>query len=265
MYKGKRVMKKEFDCFKLLIFSATLFTITYMMAVIVQAFTEPPQPFTEVIEETKPKYEYIIDEIDNIEIIETTTSCIEIIEEENTPIEYTIQQGDTPWEIAKKFYSNGNFYPYLMKTNNITNFKIGDKLIIENIDKDEKENILKECLEERYKIEDISIKTTIKNSTSKPNGELTYLGDFKITGYDPWCKHCCSRADGITASGTLCAAGRTIATDRKYPFGTKMYIEGLGTFTVEDRGVEGNHIDVVALSHEEAYKITRNAKVYLVS
>jgi 3D (Asp-Asp-Asp) domain-containing protein len=42
----------------------------------------------------------------------------------------------------------------------------------------------------------------------------------------------------------------TVASD--LPFGTILYIDGLGTFEVQDRGVGGAWIDVFVGSHEEA-------------
>lgn len=52
---------------------------------------------------------------------------------------------------------------------------------------------------------------------------------------------------GITASGTRVKQGRTIAADTRYlPFGTKVYIEGMGVYTVEDVGgdIKGKRIDI---------------------
>jgi hypothetical protein len=45
-------------------------------------------------------------------------------------------------------------------------------------------------------------------------------------------------------------------------FGTKIYIEGLGTFTVEDRGVGPGVIDVTCATHEDCYAITGQYEAY---
>lgn len=88
---------------------------------------------------------------------------------------------------------------------------------------------------------------------NRKKAKVKYVGSFKITGYCS-CSSCCGKSNGITASGTKATAGRTIAADTsKYPFGTKMVIDG-HTYTVEDRGgaINGNRIDMFFSSHSEA-------------
>lgn len=93
----------------------------------------------------------------------------------------------------------------------------------------------------------------------KPATKFESLGDFTVTWYCA-CEKCCGKlpdnpAYGITASGTNVTAGRTAAADWDVlPVGTKIYIEGIGTRTIEDKGgaIIGNHIDVYTESHEEA-------------
>lgn len=94
--------------------------------------------------------------------------------------------------------------------------------------------------------------------------ELEYLGEYKITGYDPYCTHCCARADGITASGVTVTEGYTVAMCKDFPFGTKIYIERLGTFEVQDRGVGEGKVDIALGSHEECYKVTGEYKVWII-
>ena len=93
--------------------------------------------------------------------------------------------------------------------------------------------------------------------------ELRSIGTYKITGYDPYCSHCCGKSNGITASGTQAAAGRTIAMSG-VPFGTKVYIEGLGYYIVEDRGVKKGIIDVACSGHSACYAITGKYNVFIV-
>ena len=94
---------------------------------------------------------------------------------------------------------------------------------------------------------------------------MRYLGQFKITGYDT-CSRCCGKTDGITASGTQATVGRTCAASKDLPFGTRLYIEGIGERIVEDRGggVNGNHIDVLVADHPAAYAITGTYAVYVI-
>lgn len=93
---------------------------------------------------------------------------------------------------------------------------------------------------------------------------MTYVGRFHVTGYDT-CAQCCGTADGITASGTTATVGRTIATGREFPFGTILYIDGIGERVVEDRGVKNGVIDVLCENHAECYAITGTYDIYEVS
>ena len=85
----------------------------------------------------------------------------------------------------------------------------------------------------------------------------TYLGSYYITGYDI-CEKCCGKTDGITASGAVATVGRTVAAPKDIPFGTTLYIEGIGERVVEDRGgaIKGNHLDVLCEDHPACYAVT---------
>lgn len=91
----------------------------------------------------------------------------------------------------------------------------------------------------------------------------TYLGTFTTTGY---C-NCvdCSSGHNLTASGTVPNANHTIAADpSRFPFGTKLMINGT-IYTVEDRGVYGDRIDIYYSDHESAWGHgLKQAEVYLL-
>ena len=119
--------------------------------------------------------------------------------------------------------------------------------------------------------ENEKLKTQIVESGSSEVVEetKTYLGDFTITYY---CtenySHICG-GGGTTAFGTQVTPYQTAAVDTSViPFGTKLYIEGVGYRIAEDRGgaVKGNKIDLAVTTHEEALNlgIDRNVKVYIV-
>ena len=76
---------------------------------------------------------------------------------------------------------------------------------------------------------------------------------FKVTGYCP-CIQCCGKTDGITASGVKATANHTIAAPSKYAFGTRIRLDGYGTFVVEDRGgaIKDNRLDRFFNTHQEA-------------
>jgi 3D (Asp-Asp-Asp) domain-containing protein len=69
----------------------------------------------------------------------------------------------------------------------------------------------------------------------------------------------CGWNTGITASGVVVEENRTIACPPKYPFGTKVKIEGYGTYTCEDRGgaIKGNHFDIYMETKSEAFAFGR--------
>lgn len=68
---------------------------------------------------------------------------------------------------------------------------------------------------------------------------------------------CCGSLDGITASGTHAEVGRTVACNT-LPFGTVVWIDGIGERVVEDRGgMRGNVIDVLCHDHAECAAITQ--------
>jgi 3D (Asp-Asp-Asp) domain-containing protein len=92
------------------------------------------------------------------------------------------------------------------------------------------------------------------------------LGRHKITGYDPWCVHCRGEwpVMGITASGRMAVVGRTVAMYGGIPFGTEVYISGLGYFIVDDRGVGKGAVDVAVNNHADAYALTSRRDVYII-
>ena len=83
---------------------------------------------------------------------------------------------------------------------------------------------------------------------------LKSLGTFKLTAYCA-CKKCCGKSNGITASGARAVEGVTVAADKRFPFGTKLIIDG-HEYTVQDRGgaIKSNRIDIYFTSHKSALK-----------
>lgn len=101
------------------------------------------------------------------------------------------------------------------------------------------------------KIVQVQNNVTSRTTSSRTNSAGATL--YKVTAYCP-CSKCCGKyASGYTASGTKATAGRTIATDGKFAFGTKLSINGT-TYIVEDRGgaIKGNKIDLYFDTHAEA-------------
>ena len=79
------------------------------------------------------------------------------------------------------------------------------------------------------------------------------LGEFKLTGYCA-CEYCCGKTDGITATGTVATAGRTIAVDPSViPYGSIIKINGR-EYVAEDCGgaIKNNKIDIFFNTHNDA-------------
>lgn len=85
------------------------------------------------------------------------------------------------------------------------------------------------------------------------NNKVAYVGKFLITYYCA-CEQCCGNNNGITASGAKVQEGVTVAADTsQLPFGTKIYINGIGWRIVQDKGsaIQGNKLDVYIPSHND--------------
>lgn len=88
---------------------------------------------------------------------------------------------------------------------------------------------------------------------------------YVITAYCS-CASCCGKTDGITASGVKAVEGITVAMNKSIPFGTKIYIDGVGERIVQDRGgsIKGNRIDLYFDSHQEALNFGRQTKEVII-
>lgn len=91
-------------------------------------------------------------------------------------------------------------------------------------------------------------------SSDKTAGEAVYgkKMDILVTGYSSTPDQCWGNPF-ITASGARVHVG-TMACPPEYPFGTKIEIDGMGTYVCEDRGgaIKGNHFDMWFESRGEA-------------
>ena len=99
------------------------------------------------------------------------------------------------------------------------------------------------------------------------NHRVTPLGHFDVTAYcicvictEMWSYEHPDNTNGMdfvqrTASGTIPTPGRTIAVDTSLiPFGSHVYITGLGWRVAEDRGgaIRNNRLDVLKSCHDAA-------------
>lgn len=94
----------------------------------------------------------------------------------------------------------------------------------------------------------------------KINSRRIFKGRFELTAY-------CYGSR--TATGTTPTANRTIAVDpRVIPYGTKVEIEGYGTYIAEDCGgaVKGNIIDIYIPGYNNCINFGRRyANVYIIN
>lgn len=104
------------------------------------------------------------------------------------------------------------------------------------------------------------LQTEVDKLTAELNAQtdltLTYAGAFSCTAY---CAeeyaHICGEGHGITSSSAKVQPGVTVAADISVlPYGTVVYIEGVGLRVVQDTGgaVKGNKLDVAVNTHAEA-------------
>ena len=152
---------------------------------------------------------------------------------------------------------------------------IKEKMIAEQKEKIEEENRTQELKkqeqiklakakeqQEKRKVAKVVNNTTSRGDVESRKDNSGYI-KFTATAYCG-CAKCCGKSTGKTASGTTATAGRTVAMSSSYSFGTKIEIQGMGTYIVEDRGgaIKGNRIDIFFSNHQKALDFGRKT-VYL--
>ena len=93
-----------------------------------------------------------------------------------------------------------------------------------------------------------------RRSANLPEGKFTINASAYTAAADE-----CGKSDGVTASGLKVKENRTIACPPAFPFGTKLNIDGMGTYVCEDRGgaIKGNHVDIYVQTKAEAFAFGR--------
>lgn len=107
----------------------------------------------------------------------------------------------------------------------------------------------KEELEKRFE-EELELRrqrlAEMRANRSEPSGSWSDVGGVLLTAYE-WTGHPC-------ANGNWPTPGYTVASN-DYPLGTRIYIEGLGEFVVEDTGGMGSGvIDIYMGDVETCYQ-----------
>lgn len=160
---------------------------------------------------------------------------------------YTVKPGDTLYQIARQFQTDVDS---LIAFNTISDpraLQIGQSLTIPQ--KLKKQEIPAVMSIDRIMEFQLTAYTAGPESTGKYPGHPLY---------------------GITSTGTRATEGRTIAVDpRVIPYGSKVYIEGVGIRIAEDTGgaIKNNRIDVYMDDLREAinFGVKKNIRVYILS
>ena len=122
-----------------------------------------------------------------------------------------------------------------------------------------------------YVTPEIMPEPTIETEPEEIEPVLEELGEFRLTAYCA-CRKCCGKDPGdfgygVTASGAVVEAGRTIAVDSSViPLGSEIVIGG-HTYVAEDTGsaIKGNRIDIYFDTHQEALNFgVQYADVYII-
>jgi len=97
-------------------------------------------------------------------------------------------------------------------------------------------------------------KATISDQKNLPHGKFTINASAYTAAADE-----CGKSDGITASGKKVKENETIACPKNFAFGTKINIEGYGTYICQDRGgaIKGNKIDIYMETKAQAFAFGR--------
>jgi len=249
--------------------------------------TTTPTDTTVPIETTTPKEDETTTTVPETTVPETTVPPTTVVD--TYPIEHIVQPGESWYSICRSYFDNYEYVNAIAYTNKS---QLNDCIFVDQIIIIEDEETLKETNEYINSIQNGSnnlitffkgeygysygtrpnpaIDITVSENSLGRNytgevdvSEFEFVGEHFITAYDPYCTHCCS-GTGLMASGVYAVNGYSVAAGA-YPLGTTLYIEGYGFYVVEDRGVEGKHIDIAAPSHEACYDLTaKNIRVYIV-
>lgn len=105
----------------------------------------------------------------------------------------------------------------------------------------------------------VLLSVTITTAAVPQNME--YVGDYRVTAYAFYE----GGENYYTASGATPVPYYTVATGEEFPFGTVLYIEGIGTVEVQDRGgFDAGIIDLhIGNDPMESFEDTTR-KVYIV-
>lgn len=117
---------------------------------------------------------------------------------------------------------------------------------------------------ELRRLQDEGVKVQIEIEDIFPDAKETSMTVTAYAPLDPAAVEgmCYSGDPTVTASGEAPVPGETVAA--ALPFGTLLYIEGVGLRRVNDRGVPSGCIDVVTETRSQALKLGRSRRRVLI-
>lgn len=125
-------------------------------------------------------------------------------------------------------------------------------------------------IETRVKVAEIGDFSALDEFDTAPEPEVPEAyREMVLTAYCP-CEKCCGKWSYLDHGGTACGErakeGVTVAMAEDIPFGTEIWIEGVGHRVCQDRGsaITDGRIDVYFENHEDALAFgMKTARVWI--
>lgn len=189
---------------------------------------------------------------------------------------YTVKPGDTLWGLSKKL---GISVTQLAAFNDITDpsfLQVGQKIQYQS------EGSVAAAFAESKQQDTASASSSNGNTAPQPQARTTSLNAVLGTAQLMYCTLTAYTAGpestgkrpgqpgyDITSTGRRAIQGQTVAVDPSViPYGTKLYIPGLGFRVAEDSGgaIIGDHIDIFfnSLRVARQFGVKRHMKVYIL-
>ena len=114
-------------------------------------------------------------------------------------------------------------------------------------------------------VKDITTTKKIKTNKTDERFNKKLLGTFYITGYtaEEGFPYGSTTASGVGVKPGICAMNNSQRKELGIKYGDKIYIDGLGTFTVADCGCAYGVVDIWVYTNAEAYSMTGYYNVYI--
>lgn len=191
-------------------------------------------------------------------LIITSMSIMSLLD--NKPVVHVTEKKPLITDVVKT-YNNNKHVPMVNSnvvtttTTNPVDITTTNATETEAVIETEEETTVTETETTEESINDVSEEET-DDDTDKSS--MTCIGNLKITGY--------VATGELTASGEHAYVGG-VAMNRSYglSYGTKIYIEGLGYYTINDTGCDTGVVDIFCNSTDECYELTSYANVYVVN